>query len=185
MREFAAKGFAGARVDAIAKRARINKRMLYHYFGDKQALFQAAVEERLCDRKRAMVDAPKDMEDILSFYFRQGGDDREWTRLMLWEALAYGEKPAIAEEQRVQNLRESVERMRTAQAEGRLDPVLDPEYTLLALIALCTFPWTMPQFVRFLTGDGPTSPRFREGYARVLSQIGMRIHPRNRASQKT
>jgi AcrR family transcriptional regulator len=30
MREFAQKGFAGARVDVIARSARINKRMLYH-----------------------------------------------------------------------------------------------------------------------------------------------------------
>src|SRR5450432_2914601 len=33
LKEFAAKGFAGARVDTIARRAAINKRMLYHYFG--------------------------------------------------------------------------------------------------------------------------------------------------------
>ena len=42
--EFADKGFAGARVDAIARRARGNKRMLYHYFGNKEALFQKALD---------------------------------------------------------------------------------------------------------------------------------------------
>ncbi|GGE05804.1 TetR family transcriptional regulator [Aureimonas endophytica] len=42
--EFAAKGLAGARVDEIAARATVNKRMLYHYFGNKDALFQAVVE---------------------------------------------------------------------------------------------------------------------------------------------
>jgi len=36
VQEFAGKGFAGARVDVIARRARINKRMLYIYFGDKE-----------------------------------------------------------------------------------------------------------------------------------------------------
>ena len=40
LKEFAAKGFAGARVDNIARRAAINKRMLYHYFGDKEGLFR-------------------------------------------------------------------------------------------------------------------------------------------------
>jgi AcrR family transcriptional regulator len=43
--EFAAKGLAGARVNEIARRARINKRMLYHYFGDKEALWLAVLEE--------------------------------------------------------------------------------------------------------------------------------------------
>ena len=42
--EFAQKGYAGARVDAIAKRARINKRMLYHYFGGKDGLYLAVLE---------------------------------------------------------------------------------------------------------------------------------------------
>jgi TetR/AcrR family transcriptional regulator len=42
--EFAAKGLAGARVDEIAERARVSKRMLYHYFGHKDALWLAVLE---------------------------------------------------------------------------------------------------------------------------------------------
>jgi AcrR family transcriptional regulator len=44
--EFARFGLGGARVDRIAQRARANKRMLYYYFGDKDALFLAALEDR-------------------------------------------------------------------------------------------------------------------------------------------
>jgi TetR/AcrR family transcriptional regulator len=43
--EFAGKGLAGARVDEIADRARVSKRMLYHYFGDKEALWLAVLEQ--------------------------------------------------------------------------------------------------------------------------------------------
>ncbi|MEO6013536.1 MAG: TetR/AcrR family transcriptional regulator [Devosia sp.] len=43
-REFTEKGFGGARIDAIATRAKINKRMLYHYFGGKEALYLAVLE---------------------------------------------------------------------------------------------------------------------------------------------
>ena len=43
--EFARKGLGGARVDAIAARARANKRMIYHYFGSKEKLFTAVLEE--------------------------------------------------------------------------------------------------------------------------------------------
>ena len=42
--EFATKGLSGARVDAIARRARANKRMIYHYFGNKDGLYLAALE---------------------------------------------------------------------------------------------------------------------------------------------
>ena len=42
--EFARCGLSGARVDRIAARAGANKRMLYYYFGNKDALFLAALE---------------------------------------------------------------------------------------------------------------------------------------------
>lgn len=42
--EFTANGLTGARVDAIAARARVNKRMIYHYFGDKDGLYLAVLE---------------------------------------------------------------------------------------------------------------------------------------------
>ncbi len=42
--EFTAKGLTGARVDAIARSAGANKRMIYHYFGDKDGLYLAVLE---------------------------------------------------------------------------------------------------------------------------------------------
>ncbi|MDP6069316.1 MAG: TetR/AcrR family transcriptional regulator [Alphaproteobacteria bacterium] len=41
--EFSQKGLGGARVDAIANRADVNKRMIYHYFGNKDELFSAVL----------------------------------------------------------------------------------------------------------------------------------------------
>src|SRR5436190_1793222 len=43
-REVAASGLAGARVDEIAARAGVNKQLVYHYFGDKDALYLAVLE---------------------------------------------------------------------------------------------------------------------------------------------
>ena len=43
--EFARKGLGGARVDDIAARAKVNKRMLYHYFGNKEDLFRITLED--------------------------------------------------------------------------------------------------------------------------------------------
>jgi AcrR family transcriptional regulator len=42
--EFTEKGYAGARIDAIAERSGANKRMIYHYFGDKAGLYLAVLE---------------------------------------------------------------------------------------------------------------------------------------------
>ena len=44
-REFAEKGLAGARIDAIAQAMRTSKRMIYYYFGSKEALYLAVLEE--------------------------------------------------------------------------------------------------------------------------------------------
>lgn len=41
--EFAERGFEGARVDAIAALAGANKRLLYHYFGNKEDLYRAVL----------------------------------------------------------------------------------------------------------------------------------------------
>jgi AcrR family transcriptional regulator len=48
-REFARNGLAGARVDEIADRADANKRMIYHYFGNKEDLFRIVLEEAYLD----------------------------------------------------------------------------------------------------------------------------------------
>jgi AcrR family transcriptional regulator len=51
--EFAKKGLGGARVDDIAARAKANKRMLYHYFGNKDALFRITLEDAYGDFRQA------------------------------------------------------------------------------------------------------------------------------------
>lgn len=49
--EFSARGLDGARVDAIARLAGANKRMIYHYFGNKEELYLAALERVYADRR--------------------------------------------------------------------------------------------------------------------------------------
>lgn len=58
--EFAARGFAGARVDRIARAARVNKAMLYYHFGSKKALYRALLRRmfaRTADRIGAIASA--------------------------------------------------------------------------------------------------------------------------------
>jgi AcrR family transcriptional regulator len=51
--EFARHGLGGARVDRIAARAKTNKRMLYYYFGRKDALFLAVLENTYASIRNA------------------------------------------------------------------------------------------------------------------------------------
>jgi AcrR family transcriptional regulator len=64
--EFANKGLGGARVDAIAARSRVNKRMIYHYFGDKEGLYLAVLEaayDKIRSTERGLALADKDPEE--------------------------------------------------------------------------------------------------------------------------
>ena len=61
--EFARFGLGGARVDRIAVRAAANKRMLYYYFGDKEGLFLAVLENayariRSAEQELHLLDTP-------------------------------------------------------------------------------------------------------------------------------
>lgn len=51
--EFANHGLAGARVDRIAERAEVNKRLIYYYFGSKDDLFLAVLERTYADIREA------------------------------------------------------------------------------------------------------------------------------------
>src|SRR5687767_14079412 len=68
VQEFSEKGHHGARVDAIAARAGINKRMLYHYFGDKDALYLAVLETaytKIRTAERALHLADRDPKEAI------------------------------------------------------------------------------------------------------------------------
>jgi AcrR family transcriptional regulator len=61
--EFAAHGLGGARVDRIAERAKLNKKLIYYYFADKDSLFSAVLEEayrniREAERQLHLDDMP-------------------------------------------------------------------------------------------------------------------------------
>ena len=79
MAEFSAHGLGGARVDAIAERAGINKRLIYYYFGSKEALFLAALETTYADiraAERALhlehCDPPEALRRLVAFTWQIG-----------------------------------------------------------------------------------------------------------------
>ena len=61
-REFAEKGLAGARIDVIAEAMRTSKRMIYYYFGSKEALYIAVLEEAY--RRMRGIEAGLHLEDL-------------------------------------------------------------------------------------------------------------------------
>ena len=178
LQEFSAKGLAGARVDAIARRARVNKRMLYHYFGGKETLFRAILYRKLAQQARWLATTPDDPADSLPYWFARALRDPDWIRLMEWEALQRGGEPLTAEAERRSAFRRALVRLRERQAEKRLDPDLDPMEMLLSMMALTTFPLAFPQITRLVTGSSPASPGFRRRHAAFLRVLADRLRAR-------
>ena len=94
---FAQQGFHAVSVDAIVDLAKVNKRMVYHYFGSKDALFEAAVLEvdgRIESIEFHAVGLGRDPAEKLArlweSYFAFLDDEPEFTRLLQWENLEKG-----------------------------------------------------------------------------------------------
>src|SRR5688572_29765373 len=61
-REFSEKGLAGARIDLIAEAMRTSKRMIYYYFGSKEGLYVAVLEEAY--RRIRAIESDLHLEDL-------------------------------------------------------------------------------------------------------------------------
>jgi TetR/AcrR family transcriptional regulator len=176
-REFVAKGFAGARVDVIARAAAVNKRMLYHYFDNKEGLYHATLYEGMATNLDLVASAPADPDELLPFLFARAAKRVDGIRLLQWEALGAGARKPIAEDERRKAWVEGTERIRDAQRAGRLHPDLDAEYLVLALMALTIFPQAFPQLVRMVTGSRLSDAEFQQRQARFLRRLGNYLRP--------
>src|SRR3990170_4048033 len=180
LREFSDKGFAGARVDRIARRARINKRMLYHYFGNKAHLFREILARKVRERSAWAVTAPDDAAESLAFWFDAACRDRDWVRLMEWEALGSAEGAVSGDAERRGAFQKGVGQVRERQAPRPLRAGVDPGHPLLAMVALTTFPAAFPQFTRLLTGLRPTDRAFVTRHAAFLRRLADGLRPARR-----
>lgn len=144
--EFAANGYAGARIDRIAARAEVNKRMIYHHFGGKRLLFEAVLADRLVT----------------------GAPSVELVRLWMYEALERGDDDIVRLSERTALAATRIDAARYAQARGELPPTLDAALLALARTALEVFPLAFPQLVRIVTGRRAASPEFQGAWHILL-----------------
>ncbi len=182
LKEFAAKGLAGARVDRIARRARINKRMLYHYFGNKDNLFREILRRKLEERVAWAGGAPDDAGETLTRWFTLACEDMDWVRLIEWEALAVGDGPILSEADRRRAFASGVAKLRAVQGKGLLPRELDPRHLLLSMLGLTTFPLAFPQVTRLVTGLSPRDPVFQKRRIEFLRRFAGWLRPGRVAS---
>jgi len=177
LKEFAAKGFAGARVDFIARRAAINKRMLYHYFGNKEGLFKAVLRRKIAERQAWADKLSGDPAESLSFWFKAACMDRDWIRMLEWEALQSDGEKVIDEQQRRAATARGLERIRQRQARGQISAEFDPRHVILAMRSLTMFPVAFPQLTRLIMGRSVSDPKFQKERAEFLRRFAAAFRP--------
>src|SRR5262245_45755561 len=115
--EFVAHGVAGARVDRIAAAAQANKRLIYDYFGDKDALFDAVLERFTEQAVGAVLIDAEDLPAYAGRLFDYHCDHPDLLRLVTWARLE-GRTTPSAQEQRQASYRRRAAAIEDAQQKG-------------------------------------------------------------------
>ncbi len=173
--EFSARGFAGARVDAIARRARVNKRMLYYCFGAKQDLYREILRHKIDERAGMIESTPDDFAGALTHIYLAVGTDIDFVRLMEWEAIDSGGRKRIAETERRALFEKAVARLRVLQRRGSIPRGVNLTQLFISMLSLALFPLVMPQLIGLIHGMKPTDPRFMHQRANFLRWLGDRV----------
>jgi len=171
LKEFSGKGFAGARVDAIARSAAVNKRMLYHYYGCKRGLFREVLRQKLAQRTAWLAASPMNPVELLPYWFDLACKDPQWIHLLQWEALQLSQKKLIEEQKRREAAAQGVRKIRRRQYLGLLSSKFNAQHILLSNMALTMFPLAFPQITRIVTGHAATEPRFIRQYNDFLRRL--------------
>jgi AcrR family transcriptional regulator len=160
--EFMEKGFGGARVNTIAARAKINKRMLYHYFGDKEALYFAVLEGvyvsiRSAEAKLHLLDRDpiEGMRELVAFTWRYFLDHPEFLSLLATENLhraKYLKRSARVVDLHSPLIDGMADLLRRGAANGQFRPNTDPVRIYISIAALGFFylsnRWTLSTIFR-------------------------------------
>jgi TetR/AcrR family transcriptional regulator len=194
--EFAREGVAGARTDAIARAARVNKALLYYYFRDKDALYAAVLDQVFAGLSARVLSALQQARTPREKYLAYVGAhfdylasnpmlpriaQREWMRAgkagsaTLRRIVQRYLRPIFLEVSKV--LREGI-------ASGAFRPV-DPVQFIPTTVASVVFYFASAPVISLMTAGDPLSPeRIAARRAAVLDFISAALFSRPGPAEK-
>ncbi len=167
---FANKGLDGARVDEIAAKAKINKRMIYHYFESKEGLYMEVFRQychKIVDtgeRGLHLKGTPVDkVVQIISHYFYFLAENEDFMKLIHWESLHGGRYsrqilPEIAQVA-LPKLKEVLE---DGVEQGLFRKDLDIRHLIISINAICMFYFYRREAYSFLWEEDLMQPKLLE-----------------------
>jgi len=196
-KEFAEHGIAGARTDAIAREARVNKALLYYYFKDKETLYGAVLDHAFSGLKATVFrvldsDLPP-REKIMTYvgtYFDFIASNQVYPKLMQREMMRAREGHSPHIEKLVRNYFQPIyarvgELLRKGIAEGEFRKI-DPAHFIPSMVAMIIFYFSSAPLMQKIVRFNPLAPeRIAERRAAVLDFISAALfRPAHNAVQR-
>ena len=196
--EFAEYGIAGARTDAIARTARVNKALLYYYFKDKETLYGAVLDNAFSGLKatvfRALDSEEPPREKMMAYvgaYFDFIASNQIYPRLMQREMMRAREGQSQHIDWVIKTYLQPIfarvgELMRKGIADGEFRPV-NPAHFVPSMVAMIVFYFSSAPMMRKIVGFNPlTAERIAERRVAVLDFISAALFrtERNAAPRK-
>jgi TetR/AcrR family transcriptional regulator len=193
--EFAREGVAGARTDAIARSARVNKALLYYYFKDKEALYQAVLDEVFSGVRAAIHQAlfqqfpPRErLTAYVRAHFNYIASNPLYPRIVHAEFLRAGRDPSRLQGVAKQYFRPIFSELSSLLKEGAASGDfrrVDPIHFIPSMIAVITFYFITAPIMKVMTGLNPMSPEFvAERRAAVTDFISAALFTRTKGERK-
>ncbi len=180
-REFADRGFAGARVDEIAARTRTTKRMLYYYFGSKERLFVAVLERAYATIRTAEqtievdhLDPAAAIRRLAELTFDHHESHPDFIRLVSIENIHRAEHIAGHSDLAGQNTPaiELIERiLERGRADGSFTRDIDAVDLHMMISAFCVFRIANRHTFGAIFDRDLTDAARRDGYRRMLGDM--------------
>jgi TetR/AcrR family transcriptional regulator len=181
--EFAKHGIAGARTDAIARAAQVNKALLYYYFKDKETLYGAVLDNAFSGMKAKVFEVlDSDLpprEKIMAYtgaYFDFIASNQMYPKLMQREMMRAREGQSEHIDRLVKTSFQPIFRkvgqlLRKGIAEGEFRKV-DPSHFVPSMVAMIVFYFSSAPVMQRIVRFNPLSPeRIAERRAAVLDFI--------------
>jgi len=148
IKDFSVKGIEGARVDAIAESAGVNKAMIYYIFGSKHNLYLAALEKLFEEKTEGLNPPPVDAgpKELMAKYFEAFARNKDMVNLVIHD-IAVG-APALRElrDKRPElfaTFRAVSEHLAEGKKRGEIASTVDPDkaviLAVLTMVALLGF----------------------------------------------
>lgn len=175
---FAQNGFAGTSLNDILERSKINKRMIYHYFDDKEGLyrevfinqwsilqdwFNEAFQKYLTENDPQNIPLKEIIMEALKIFMEFMETHMDFVRLINWESLEGGQiSKSIWKEVRGPLYQQMEYFIQQAQQLGQLDCRLDASHLVVTFLGTVTFYYAHAASLDDIIGEDPLTAEAKQ-----------------------